>query len=166
MKGQEQILVYAAIVVFIIVKRFAGSPVGSKTLVLPAIMTGYGLIIVFGNAHHVNAVSVGLIAVEVVVSIAAGFARAATIKLYMNDGHLWQRYTFVTLSVWILMVAVRIGFMALGDHLGASLNEGGMVLFAFGLSMLLETYLVTRRAQRTGAPILPRDARRRTQVRH
>ena len=153
-----QILVIAAIVIYILAKRFAGSPVGAKTLVLPLVMVGYGLTQLSRAADH--PLTIALLAIEGVISLAAGAARAATIKLYVRDGHLWQRYRLTTLMVWLAMIAIRIGFLVAGGAAGVSLPEGGTIFFTFGLSMIVETALVGKRAAATGAPIMARQSRR------
>lgn len=158
--GIEQILLVAAIVIYVIVKRFAGSPVGGQSLLLPLALTGYGIYqLAKADPHGLGGLAIGLIAIQVVVAIGAGAARAATIKLYVRDGHLWQRYSLLTLAVWIGMIAVRFGIMAAGSSMGAHVPEAGTIEFAFGLSILVESLLISMRASATGTPILPRQSR-------
>src|SRR5262252_2177537 len=108
-----QILIVAALVIYIIARRFAGSPVGAQNMLLPVILTGYGLVTLDRTVHgHFTAADIALLAVEAVV---AGLGRGATIKLYVRDGHLWQRYGVVTLLVWLALIATRIGFAAAGS---------------------------------------------------
>ncbi len=156
----EQILLVAAVVIYIIAKRFAGSPVGARSLVLPVALTAYGVKELADQMHTVGVLSIALLAVEAVIALAAGAGRAVTIKLYPHDGHLWQRYTVWTLAVWIGMIALRVGFLAAGHVLGASLPEGGTIMITFGLSMVVESLLVSKRASATGVAIMPRRPRR------
>src|SRR5258707_219296 len=100
-----QILLIAALVIFLIGRRFAGQPVGARSLLVPLILTGMGVKQLAGH-HGIGTGAVTLLGIEVLIAIAAGAARAATIKLYLRDGHLWQRYTPVTLAVWIAMIAI------------------------------------------------------------
>jgi hypothetical protein len=158
----SQVLIIAAVVVLIIVKRFAGEPVGSRTLVLPAIMVIYGISQIHGR---LNATDIALLAVELVVALAAGLARGYTIKLFVKDGHLWQRYTLVTLGVWLAMIALRVGFAIGAGALGATITAGATVLVTFGLSMVVETLVVGQRASATGHPIRPAQDRRDRQDR-
>ena len=156
-----QVLLVAAVVIYVIGKRFAGSPVGAKSFVLPLVLAGYGISQLSGEgAHALGGLSLTLLVIEAVVALGAGAARAMTIKLYVRDGHLWQRYRLATLGVWIAMIALRLGFIAAGSALGASLPEAGTLMFTFGLSMVIESLLVSKRAAATGAPIMPRQPRR------
>jgi hypothetical protein len=162
MSALEMVLIAAA-VVYVIAKRFAGAPVGAKSVVLPLVLAGYGLVHIVGTGNRgLGAVAVTLLAVEALVSVGAGVARAATIKLYVRDGHLWQRYTVVTLGVWIALIALRVGFIAAGSALGAALPSAGTLMFTFGLSMVVESLVVSVRATATGAAIKPRQSRRRS----
>jgi hypothetical protein len=156
-----QIALVAALVIFMIARRFAGAPVGVQSLIVPIGMSVYGFVTVRDATHHgLHTIDIALLAAEIVVGIGAGLARGATIRLYLRDGHLWQRYTVATLLVWIAMIAVRIGFAIGGDSLGATLPAGGTALVSFGVSMLVETLVVSKRAMATGAPIRPRPSRR------
>jgi hypothetical protein len=156
----QQILLIVAAVIYVIARRFAGSPVGGKSMLLPLALAGYGLYEMSGDRHVASLTSIALLAVEALLSVGAGAARAVTIKLYPHEGHLWQRYTFLTLAVWIGMIALRFGFLAAGRGLGASLPETATAMFTFGLSMVIESLLVSRRAAATGVAIMPRQSRR------
>jgi hypothetical protein len=155
-----QMLIIAAIVIWMIVKRFAGSPVGSRSLLVPLVLTGYGLVTLAQTHPAIGATGIVLLAVEALVSVGTGMARAVTIKLFVRDGHLWQRYTPLTLGVWIVMIGIRIGFLVAGHGMGISLPEGATVMFSFGLSMVFESLFVAKRAAATGAAIMPRQPRR------
>ena len=156
-----QILIVAAVVIWMIVRRFAGSPVQSKSFLAPIALTAYGLIELNQQTHgHFTGADIAMLAVEAAVGLVAGFGRGRTIRLYVRDGHMWQRYTLVTLGVWVAFIAARIGVAAAGNVIGAALPLGGTVMAAFGLSMLVESFVVQQRAAATGAPIAPSQSRR------
>jgi hypothetical protein len=154
--SEAQALLVAVAVILIIGRRFIGSPVGAKSMVVPLALMGAGVAQIHG---HLTSKDIALLAVEVVVSLAAGVARAYTIKLFLKDGHLWQRYTVITLLVWIAMIAVRVGFAAFGHWWGATLASGATVMIAFGFSIFVEALVVSMRASQTGAPIMPKQTR-------
>ena len=156
--GVTQVVIIAAIVIFVIGRRFAGMPVGARTITLPIIVSVWGVTQMSG--HKFDAVGIVLLAVEAVVALGAGALRAVTIKLYVREGHLWQRYQVTTLAVWVGMLGVRFGFIALATALHASLPATGAMIFSLGLTLIAEVLLVTRRAAATGVPIMPNDRRR------
>jgi membrane protein CcdC involved in cytochrome C biogenesis len=155
--NEGQIFVIVAVLVLMIARRFAGSPVTVKSWVLPlALMVG-GAFQIHG---HLGFKDLALLATEMVISVGAGVLRGQTIKLFMKDGQLWQRYTPLTLLVWIAMIVIRVAFGALGHAWGATISAEAVVLIAFGLSLFIESLVVNRRAVATGAPVLLRASRR------
>jgi len=157
----SQILIVAAVVIWMIVRRFTGSPVQAASLGLPIGLTAYGLYELSNSMHgHFTGADIVMLVAEAAVGLIAGLGRGATIKLYVRDGHLWQRYTFVTLGVWLAFIVARIGIAAGGNVIGASLPLGGTIMAAFGVSMVIESLVVQKRALATGAPMVPRQARR------
>ena len=114
-------------------------------MLLPVGLTIYGLVTLNKAVHgHFTATDLALLAVEIVVALVAGLARGATIKLYVRDGHLWQRYSVMNLLVWIGLIAVRIGSAGLGHGIGANLPESGTLMATFGVSILVESLVVAR----------------------
>lgn len=155
--NEGQLLLVGAVLVWIIVRRFVGSPVGAKSMVLPLALMIAGVLQIHG---HLTPKDLVLLGVEALVSLGGGIVRGLTIKLYMNNGHLWQRYTLVTLLVWIVMIAVRVGFSQIGHQWGATVSPEATVMIAFGFSILVESLVVAHRVAQTGAPIMPRQNRR------
>jgi hypothetical protein len=160
------ILIIAALVIYMIVRRFLGSPVRTGALLMPVGLTVYGLLSLRSgmHGHGLTAVDIGWLAAEIVVGALAGLGRGATVKLYVRDGHLWQRYTVVTLAVWLAMIASRLGFVYAGHLVGATLPATAAAMIAFGLSFLVESLLVTKRAAATGVPIAPQPSGRSVRV--
>src|SRR5262245_10300995 len=102
-----QILLVVAVVGWMIIRRFAGSPVAGASVAAPIALTAYGIYELDHGLHRTfHAADIGLLAIEAIIGLVAGLGRGATIKLFARDGHLWQRYTVLTLAVWIAMIAV------------------------------------------------------------
>jgi hypothetical protein len=158
-----QVLLVAAVVIWMIGRRFAGSPVGSRSMLAPIGLTAYGLYEMRGS--HFGAPDIALLAAETVVAVVAGALRGVTIKLYPKDGHLWQRYGVTTLIVWIGLIALRFAFAFAGRHIGADLPIGATATATFGVSILVETLVVQKRALATGVPVRPRPDRRAARAR-
>jgi len=160
-----QIVLVAAVVIFMIVRRFAGSPVQAKSLALPIALTAYGIYSLDQDVHgRFTAAEIALLAVEAFIGLLAGLGRGATIQLYLRGGHLWQRYTIATLGVWIALIVLRIGLASGGHVIGVSLPMGGTIMATFGLSLLVESLVVQKRAAATGAAIMPQQSRRDRRV--
>jgi len=146
------ILLVAALVVTMIVRRFLGQPVRAQSFVLPLVISVWGLTQLRGV--RLGAVDVAFIAIEALLAIGVGLARGATIQLYMRDGHLWQRYRWSTLMVWIGAILLRLGSVGAGSLAGVHVATRSLVL-VLGVSFLAEAAMVGWRVARTGAPIAP-----------
>jgi hypothetical protein len=154
-----QILLVAAVIIFVIVRRFVGEPLQARSLLIPVGLTiwgGYQL-----RGHHLSAIDVAFLAVSLIIGLAAGAARAATIQIFTRNGHLWQRYRLATLGVWVALILLRVGLYAGGHAVGVDLASGESILLTLGASLVAETLVVGQRATRTGVPFAPRQRRSR-----
>jgi hypothetical protein len=89
-----------------------------------------------------------------------GLARGITIRVFVRDGHLWQKYTFATIAVWVTSIVIRLGVDYAGHLAGANTSMLiGSLTLALGLSFLGEAAVVGSRGLRLGAPFAPRNAR-------
>ncbi|MBF6329488.1 CcdC protein domain-containing protein [Nocardia transvalensis] len=152
------VLVVAAVLIFVIVRRFRGEPLNARDLLVPPIPL---LIIgVQGMVkHHPTAVDIAWIAVGLLVGFSFGAWRGATITLLTRDGVLWQRYTGATLGVWVFSLAVSASIGFLGVHLGAH-ADARPVQLSIGVSMLGEALALGLRGVFTGYPFAPERVRR------
>ncbi len=153
-----EVLIIAAVVVFVVVRRFIGQPLKPAALILPVLVTVDGVVQLRG--HHLSGVDVALIGIELVVALAVGVVRGTTVQLFTRDGHLWWRYRLMTLVVWIAGALLRFGLAAGGQLAGADVGSGATLMLMLGVSLVAETAVVGARAARTGVPRVPggRDA--------
>jgi hypothetical protein len=154
-----QIALVAAVVVYLVVRRFTGQPLQAKALLVPLALTVFGTYQLRGD--HLSALDVGFLLVSAIIGLAAGAVRGATIRIYTRDGHLWQRYRLVTLGVWIATIGLRFGLSAGGHAIGVDLSSGATLMLMLGVSLLAEGGVVASRAARTGIPYAPRRGDRR-----
>jgi hypothetical protein len=157
-----QILLIAALVGYVIVRRFTGQPLQGRSFVLPLVITVYG-------GYQLRDVRLGVpeitfLAVEVLLALGLGALRGMTIQIYTRAGHLWQRYRWTTLAVWIVSIAVRLG-LAAGAHVAGLHLPTASLMVMLGASLLAETAIVGQRALRTGVPFAPSQRGDRRRVR-
>ncbi len=148
-----QILLIAGLIVFVIVRRFAGQPVQAKSSVLPLGITVWGLIQLRGV--HPTGADLAFLAIEALVAIGVGLARGATIQLYRKAGQLWLRYRWTTLIVWLAAIALRAALVVGGHLMGVHVVTQSL-MFVLGLSFVAEAGLVACRATQAGVPVLAR----------
>jgi hypothetical protein len=150
-----------ALVVFMIVRRMMGEPLRARRLlVLPLVVAilGAGQV---GHVTHVRAVDVAVLAFEAVFAVAVGVARGATVQVYVREGHVWFRYRWITLALWVAAAVLRFAVREVGVLAGAN---GTLLmhtlLFMVALTLAGEACVVGLRALRTGAPFAPANDRR------
>jgi hypothetical protein len=142
-------LLVLAAVGYVLVSRWHGRPVNPRRLlVLPAALTGYGLLQLTGAAGRgLRATDLALIAAGVVVSAGIGVARGATVTVYVQQGRTWMRYRAATVLLWAATLAARIAVAALSSAVGsAAATHGPAILISVGATLLTEGLVVTRRA--------------------
>ncbi|MGI5238187.1 hypothetical protein [Dactylosporangium sp. CA-139066] len=160
------LLIAVAVIALLMVRRFMGEPLEARRLVVPPliliVMGGYALSKVdFAATVHHAMLDGAVLGAGAVVAVLGGVLRGLTVRVYVRNGHVWYRYTLVTIAVWAGLIVLRLGQSFAGHALGADqgiLTAG--LLLVLGLSFLGEAAIVARRAIATGAPFAPRGARR------
>jgi hypothetical protein len=112
------VLITAAVIVFVLIRRFAGEPLeGRRLVILPLAVTVIGAT-QLGDLHF-SPLDVAVLAVEGLAAAALGAVRGTTVQVYSRDGHLWYRYRPLTIAVWIASILLRVLQTAAGHALGA-----------------------------------------------
>jgi hypothetical protein len=141
-------LVLAAIG-YVLTSRLRGQPLNiRRLLVLPAVLSGIGLLQVIGLAGHgARVVDLVMIGVGVAVSAAMGAVRGVTVAVYAWEGRPWLRYRPATLAMWGATIAARVAVAAATLGVGSSLaTRGPAILLSVGITLLAESIVVARRA--------------------
>ncbi|GAB4583893.1 hypothetical protein [Nocardia sp. IFM 10818] len=147
------IAIGTALLIYVIVKRFAGEPLNARDTAVPPIV-----LLAIGIHGLVQQQPTGADLAWIVAGSLIGFGfgalRGTTIRLLTRDGVLWQRYTVWTLAVWMVSLAVNAGVSILGAHFGAHEDVRPMQL-AIGVSLLGEALTLGLRGLATGYPFAP-----------
>ena len=150
----------AALVVLLIGRRLVGEPLQARRVfVLPLVVAVVGAY-QLSQLHHVRPLDVGVLTAEAGLAVALGAVRGLTVQVFVRDGHLWQRYRPLTIAVWVVSIAVRLGATAGAYAIGAdrTVLSAGLVL-VLGLTLAGESAIVGLRSMRLGAPFAPRSSR-------
>ncbi len=147
-----QILLIVVAVTYVIGRRLSGEPLqGKRLIVLPAALVIYGV----SQLHHLGPAAAVVLVVEGLIAFGLGAVRGVTIAVYERNGHLWYRYRPLTIVVWIVTIAARVG-LVFGAHLvGVDLPTTASILVGFGISLFGEAAVVAAKAQRSGVPYAP-----------
>ncbi|MFI5910732.1 hypothetical protein [Dactylosporangium sp. NPDC051541] len=160
------LLIAVAAIVLLMARRFAGEPLEARRLILPPVILlivgGYTLAQVdFATAATHPVIDGAVLAMGAILAVAGGIVRGLTVRVFVQNGHVWYRYTLVTIGVWLTMAVLRVGQLFAGRALHADqavLSAGLLVVLS--LSFLGEAAIVGKRAIATGAPFAPQGARR------
>ncbi|MEV0565144.1 hypothetical protein [Dactylosporangium sp. NPDC050588] len=148
------ILLIAAAILYVLIRRFTGEPFEVRHLVLPPVLLialgGYQVAHTSGQHPVLDGAVLGAGAL---LAVAGGIVRGLTVRVFVRQGRLWYRYTAWTVVVWLVVVGVRFAESAAGTALGA---DTAVVVAAlplmFGLSLLGEAAVIGRRGLATGVP--------------
>lgn len=143
------VVIGVAVVCFVLFSRMRGERLNARRLVvLPAVLTVIGLVEVLGAVRGgVHDADLALLAGGLIVSTAFGIARGATVMLYAAQDRLWLRYRPLTLVLWLVTIAVRVGLSVLAAAVRATLVQGPALLLFVGVTLLGEGSWVVWRAR-------------------
>ncbi|MCQ4044819.1 CcdC protein domain-containing protein [Streptantibioticus rubrisoli] len=149
MSGLTDVAVIIAVVVLVLARQLRPRKVadGARWWILPAVLVflsakNGGVV----DTHH-EALSVGLLAAEILVGLGMGAVWAYTTRLWREaDGSVWAKGTKATLAAWTGGVLLRIGLAAVAAMLGVH-QGGGATMLALAATLLVRTGMVMWRAR-------------------
>ncbi len=101
---------------------------------------------------HAGSVVVAALAGSLVLAAVFGAVRAATVRIWMQDGRPWSQGNWLTAVLWVVALAVHLGYDALlGNSRGLSGLGSATILLYLAVSLLVQYVVVSYRAQRLGA---------------
>jgi hypothetical protein len=153
--GPIEIILVAAVVCYILIRRLMGEPAeGKRMLLLPAILTVVGVVDITKLTQ--TPVSVTFLVASAAFSMVLGLLRGRSIRLFPQDGLVFMRYTGVTVALWVLNLAGKFGaniILRVADpHAVASVSSG--LYLTLGAGMLCEGAVVLVKALRTDGRIV------------
>jgi hypothetical protein len=140
--------------------RFVATGEGGKAYRLPLVLIVLG-VVEFGQTHPaITPVAVLVIGADLLLTAALGAARGYSIQLSTRDGYLYQRGGAPTLLLWALSIAVRVGLEFAAHSLGAGAAASGTVVLTFGVSLVVQAFVLQSRVREDGRPVRPATERR------
>lgn len=155
----ETIVIYVAVAALIFYKviftQMRGTLLSRKGLMLmPAILVVIGLASSVQALPHASAGELALLAADVLVLGVLGVFRSSTTKLTARGATTFQKGSIVTVGLWVLTIAVRFGFIALGTALGvAGPLTSASIALTIGISIAVQNATTFVRIQQRGLPL-------------
>jgi hypothetical protein len=152
MSSQQAVdlLIGVAVLILLVYRQLRTRPVNANqrvTLIL--LVIGVVVTVQYLQKQHAGSVAVVALAGSLVLAAAFGALRAATVKVWITDGHAWVRGNYLTAGLWVLALAAHLGYdYLIGRHKGLNgLGDSTIVLY-LAVSLAVQRVIVTMRAQR------------------
>jgi len=162
MPSAANVLLYVAIAGLVLYKvvyqQIRGTLLTRRTLVtMPLLLTAVGAYLTLKALPGASAAELGLLAADLLVLAGIGVLRSTTTTLVERDGTTFQKGSAITIGLWALTVAVRIGLVALGTALGvAGPLTSASIALTLGVSIAVQNATTYLRVQRRGLPLADR----------
>jgi hypothetical protein len=142
------------VLIYILTKQLQARP--AKTdLRLPLILGVIGIIqltgFLRGESHHASEVAAALIGSLLIAAALAG-VRAATVHVWIDGGQTWRQGNWLTAVLWVLSLAIHLGYDYVVDGRGplSGLGNASLVLY-FAITYTIQRLIIQARAQRISA---------------
>jgi drug/metabolite transporter (DMT)-like permease len=148
-----ELVIGVAVLALLIYRQVQKRPVSQARQRIGLILGVIGLILAVQYLQkHSGTAVIGALLGSLALAAAFGAARAATVRVWMQDGQPWSQGNWLTVVLWILAVAAHLGLDALiGNHKGLSgLGSATLVLY-LAISLIVQFLVVNYRAQRLDA---------------
>ncbi|SEF28979.1 hypothetical protein SAMN05421837_104450 [Amycolatopsis pretoriensis] len=159
MPSAANVLLYVAIAAYVfyrvVYKQVRGTLLNRRTLtVMPLILVAVGGYLAAKALPGSSAGELGLLAADLVLLAGLGVLRSTTTTLTPRDGTTFQKGSAITIGLWVLTIAVRVGLAALGTALGVAgpLTTASIAL-TLGVSIAVQNATTYLRIQRRGLPL-------------
>ena len=145
-----EIVIGLAVLALLIYRQLRTRPVNASGLRIVAIIGVIGLVEAyqFLHRHHPGAVTYAALAGSLALAAGFGVLRAATVRIWLQDGQPWSRGSWITASLWIVALAVHLGYDALVAGPGRDNVGAATIVLYLAVSLAIQRLIVRLRAQR------------------
>jgi hypothetical protein len=143
-----------AVLGLLIYRQLRTRPVNASGLRVIAVLAVVGVVETseFLQKNHGGAVTYAAIGGSLVLAAIFGALRAATVRIWLQDGQPWSKGSWLTASLWIVALAAHLGYDALVAHGHAESGLGAAtVVLYLAISLGIQRVIVQSRARRLQA---------------
>jgi FtsH-binding integral membrane protein len=144
------LVIGVAVLALLIFRQLRARPVrGNQRLVLVLVVIGLIEAVQYMQKLHSVSVAIVALAGSLVLAAVFGAARAATVRLWVQDGQPWAQGNLLTAALWVLALAAHLGYDYLvGQHKDIGGIGTATVILYLAVSLGVQRLIVTLRAQR------------------
>ncbi len=100
----------------------------------------------FLRDHHGGPVLAAL-GGSLVLAVVSGLVRAPSVRLWIQDGQVWRKGSWVTAALWVVTLVAHFGYDALVTHGSADVGTATILLY-FAVSQAVQRVVLSARAVR------------------
>jgi drug/metabolite transporter (DMT)-like permease len=144
------LVIGVAVLGLLIYRQLQARPVrGNQRLVLVLAMIGVILAVKYIQRLDSLSAAIGALAGSLVLAAVFGAVRAATVRIWMQDGQPWVQGNLLTAALWILALGAHLGFDYLvGQHKDISGIGNATLVLYLAVTLGVQRLIVVFRAQR------------------
>jgi hypothetical protein len=153
-----EIVLGVVILGLVIYRQLIARPINAGGLRLIVILAVIGVIetVNYLQKNHGGTGTYAALGGSLVLAGVFGVLRAGTVRLWSQDSQVWSKGNWLTAALWIIAIAVHLGYDALVAH-GHGINGGvgaATVVLYLAVSLGVQRLVVQYRASRIGlAPL-------------
>jgi drug/metabolite transporter (DMT)-like permease len=144
------LVIGVAVLGLLIYRQLQARPVrGNQRLVLVLAMIGVILAVKYIQRLDSLSAAIGALAGSLVLAAVFGAVRAATVRIWMQDGQPWVQGNLLTAALWILALGAHLGYDYLvGQHKDISGIGNATLVLYLAVTLGVQRLIVVFRAQR------------------
>jgi hypothetical protein len=139
-----------AVLGLLIYRQLRARPVrGNQRLVLVLIVLGLLEAAQYMQKLHSGSIAIVALAGSLVLAAGFGAARAATVRIWMQDGQAWVQGNLLTAALWVVALGAHLGYdYLIGQHKDIGGIGNATVVLYLAVSLGVQRVIVATRAQR------------------
>ncbi|HUD77460.1 MAG TPA: hypothetical protein VMR00_06395 [Streptosporangiaceae bacterium] len=155
------LVIGVAVLGLLIYRQLVARPVqGNQRLVLILVIIGLIEAAQYLQKLHAGSAAIVALAGSLVLAAIFGAARAATVRIWIQDGQAWSKGNILTAALWVVALGAHLGYdYLIGQHKDIGSLGDATVLLYLAVSLAVQRVIVVLRAQRL-SPAVPGPVRR------
>jgi hypothetical protein len=148
----SDIVLGVVVLALLIYRQVVARPVRARGLQIVAILAVIGVLqtVQYFDKYHSSDGTYAALGGSLVLAAIFGALRSATVKLWIQNGQVWQKGNWVTGALWVVALAAHLGYDALVAHghgHNPSVGDATVVLY-LAVSLGIQRVIVQQRANR------------------
>jgi hypothetical protein len=144
------LVIGVAVLGLLIYRQLVARPVrANQRIVLILLVVGVIEAWQYMQKLHAGSAAVVALVGSLVLAAIFGAARAATVRIWIQDGQPWSKGNLVTAALWVVALAAHLGYdYLIGQHKDIGSLGDATVLLYLAVSLAIQRLIVSARAQR------------------